>query len=116
MIHIPVYDCEEGQPISKGTIIFTYFALVLEYYFFFIVKDCVTPALWAFFKDAEGAVNLWPQLKSLIYNGGLDPTLRKKVCYVVWCDVNLSDVVFVVFSSHLGLAVIIDCVYTRTKC
>ena len=81
-----------------------------------MVKGCVTPALWASFEDAKDAINTWPQLKSLIYNGGLDPILRTKVCYVVWCDVNLSDVIFVVFSSHLGMAIITDGVYTRPKC
>ena len=86
---------------------------VLSTNFLFIVKDCVTPSLY--FEDPDGAINMWPQSKSLIYNGGLDPTLRKKVSYVVWCNVNFSDVIFVVFSFHLGLAVITDGVYIRTK-
>ena len=68
---------------------------VLSTNLFFLVKDCVNLALWASLEDADGAINMWPQLKSLIYNGGLDPTLRKKVSYVVWCDVNLSDIIFV---------------------
>ena len=80
--------------------------------FLFLGKECVTPALWASFEDAEGAINTWPQLKSLIYNGVLDPTLRKKVSYVVWCDVNLSDVIFVMYFLLIQAWPLLLTVYT----